>query len=65
MVGTARRHVEVWRNMVVTLDLALRGKPCRVYHHDVKVRAETVDADYDPDVLVTCSPKDLSAEQVA
>jgi Uma2 family endonuclease len=50
--------------MLSTLHQALRGKPCRAYGSDVKVRVEAVDAYYYPDVLVTCSPKDLSADQV-
>ena len=64
MVGVSRAHAEVARNMLSTLHLALRGKPCRAYGSDVKVRVEAVDAYYYPDVLVTCSPKDLSADQV-
>lgn len=64
MVGVSRAHAEVAANVLQALRNLLRGKPCRAYGSDVKVRVEAVDAYYYPDVLVTCSPKDLSADQV-
>lgn len=64
MVGASRVHAEVTRNFLVALDNALRERPCRAYGSDVKVRVETADAYYYPDVLVTCAESDLRATQV-
>lgn len=41
----------------------LRGNPCRVYNSTMKLRVETVDAFFYPDVMVTCHADDRNREQ--
>lgn len=64
MGGAARRHVTLSLNVASALDDLLEGKPCGVFIADMKVEVATASAFFYPDVLVTCDPADLRAEQV-
>ena len=44
-------------NMYSLLRDLLRGKPCRVYHSDIKVRISHKRY-FHPDITVTCDPRD-------
>lgn len=59
MAGGEDRNNTVALNVVLTLRQHLRGTPCRVYGLDVKLRVETADCFFYPDVMVTCSAADL------
>ena len=62
MVGASDRHVTLSLNIASALREHLRGGPCRVYIADMKLRVETVDAWFYPDVMVTCDPADHERE---
>ena len=59
MTGTTRQHNEVVMNLVMQLRTALNGTPCRVFAIDIKVRVEAANAFFYPDLVITCSEKDL------
>lgn len=56
--GARDSHVTVAMNLSLLLLSHLRGKPCRVYMAEMKVRVEEADAFFYPDVFVTCDPRD-------
>jgi Uma2 family endonuclease len=60
MAGANERHEIVAGNCFALLHAHLRGKKCRVFKSDMKLRVQTDDKAvfYYPDVMVTCSPKD-------
>lgn len=58
MTGTTTTHNVIGSNFLVALRNGLRGKPCRVYMADVKLRVETANCYFYPDLMVTCSASD-------
>ncbi|MDD5390679.1 MAG: Uma2 family endonuclease [Gallionellaceae bacterium] len=58
MTGTTTTHNVIGSNFLVALRNGLRGKPCRVYMADVKLRVETTNCYFYPDLMVTCSASD-------
>ena len=63
MTGARREHVAVSLNIAAALKQRLRGTPCKAYMADLKLRIETADAFFYPDVMVTCHPEDNKAQQ--
>jgi Uma2 family endonuclease len=51
-------HVTIAGNLFALLLNHLRGSGCRVYISDMKVRLETLNRFYYPDVMVTCDIRD-------
>ena len=64
MTGASDLHNEVAGNLYTLLRQELRGTPCRVFMADVKVRIETADCAFYPDLLVTCAESDRSDRYV-
>ncbi|MFM2066519.1 MAG: hypothetical protein RLZZ584_1428 [Pseudomonadota bacterium] len=60
MAGGEDRNATVAGNLYIALRAHLRGTPCRAYGSDVKLRVETADAFFYPDLMVTCSAADLA-----
>jgi Uma2 family endonuclease len=60
MAGATETHELISINLVLSLGNHLRGKPCRVYKSDLKVRVQLLDKTYFyyPDVMVACDPDD-------
>lgn len=58
MTGGSREHNLITLNIGTRLRTHLRGKSCQVFVCDMKVRIETDDVTYYPDVVVTCNPQD-------
>ncbi|MGL5792878.1 MAG: Uma2 family endonuclease [Waterburya sp.] len=58
MAGATDAHVTIALNMAILLRSHLRGSGCRVYISDMKVRIESKNRFYYPDVMVTCEPQD-------
>lgn len=60
MCGAALRHNMISGNALVVLSILLKGKPCRPYNSDTKVRIDTADMKrfYYPDVQVVCKSND-------
>ncbi len=63
MTGARQEHVLVSGNIYAALKKRLRGKPCRAYVVDMKLRVETANAFFYPDVMVSCHPEDHQAKQ--
>lgn len=63
MAGARQDHVIVSLNIASALKRRLRGTPCRAYIADMKLRVETADAFFYPDVMVSCNPEDRQAKQ--
>jgi len=64
MAGGTDVHNEAAGNLYVLLHQHLRGSPCRVFMADVKVRVETADCSFYPDLLVTCAESDRADRRV-
>jgi Uma2 family endonuclease len=62
MVGARREHVVVSGNLYAALKQRLRGGPCQAYIADLKLRVETIDAFFYPDLMVSCDPEDQAAD---
>lgn len=60
MAGACEAHVTVALNVAMQLRQHLAGSPCRTFITDMKLRVESRDAYFHPDVMVTCSPADVS-----
>lgn len=64
MAGGTNRHSEIALGFASSLRTSLRGKPCRAFPSDTKVRIELVNQTrfYYPDALVACE-KNKDSEQ--
>jgi Uma2 family endonuclease len=60
MAGGTKTHNHLTLNLATCLRAHLRGKPCRVFMVDLKVRLQISQEDifYYPDVVVACDPRD-------
>jgi Uma2 family endonuclease len=60
MAGGSEEHGTIVANLIAALHGHLRGKGCRAFVADMKVRLllRGEDVFYYPDVLVTCDPRD-------
>jgi Uma2 family endonuclease len=60
MTGASENHETVAGNLFAALHAHLRGKGCKTFKGDMKLRfqAGSVDLSYYPDVMVVCDPAD-------
>ncbi|WP_414530825.1 Uma2 family endonuclease [Nodularia chucula] len=58
MAGASDAHVTITANLVTLLRNHIRGTGCRVYVADMKVRIESLNIFYYPDIMVTCDQRD-------
>lgn len=58
MAGATDTHVTIAGNLFALLRSQVRGTGCRVYIADMKVRVETRNCFYYPDIVVTCDGRD-------
>lgn len=59
MAGSSEEHNLICLNIASALRQHLRGKSCKVFIHDIKVRIWlNHDLFYYPDVMVSCDPQD-------
>lgn len=63
MAGASNNHVLITVNMTTLLRNHLRGKGCRVYASDTKVRIESLNTYYYPDIAVSCDENDRNLTQ--
>jgi Uma2 family endonuclease len=61
MAGGSRRHSRLGVNVLTLLASYLRGRPCRVFNSDMKVRIDARHFVY-PDAAVSCDSRDLDDE---
>lgn len=59
MAGGSPEHGKLSVRMIVTLDNALRTKPCTVYNSDVRIKVEATGLDTYPDASVVCNKTQL------
>ncbi len=62
MTGARDTHNTIALNIASQLREKLRGRPCRAFIADMKLRVDTADAVFYPDVLITCDPRDKTPE---
>lgn len=62
MAGGTPEHAAVSMNVGTLLTNALRGKPCRVYSSDLRIRIHATSLGTYPDVTVVCGPVALDPE---
>ncbi len=60
MAGASENHETVAGNLSAALLLHTKGKGCRTFKGDMKLRLSLHEADliYYPDIIVTCDPRD-------
>lgn len=58
MAGASNNHVIIAGNLFSILRVGLRGQGCRPYISDTKVRIESKNTYYYPDVVVSCDPRE-------
>lgn len=56
--GASNNHVLITGNLATRLKTHLRGSGCRVFAADTKVRIESANIYYYPDVVVSCDDRD-------
>ena len=61
MVGAKKPHIIIASNLVRILGNHLNNSPCLVLSSDIKVRLESADCYYYPDVAVTCDERDTNS----
>lgn len=64
MAGATEEHEIVAMNLAALIHGHLRGKRCRVFKSDMKLRVDTDDkiVYYYPDIMVVCNPRDKNAQ---
>jgi len=62
MSGASDAHGTAAGNLFAGLHAHLRGTPCKPFIADMKVHVEAANSFFYPDILVTCDPRDRSAE---
>jgi Uma2 family endonuclease len=63
MAGGTQAHGTVVLNIATLVRTHLRGSQCRAFVENMKVRIETTDGYYYPDVVVTCDDRDRHLDQ--
>ncbi|MBD2740908.1 Uma2 family endonuclease [Coleofasciculus sp. FACHB-1120] len=61
MLGAKKPHIIIASNLVRILGNHLNNSPCLVLSSDIKVRLESADCYYYPDVAVTCDERDTNS----
>jgi Uma2 family endonuclease len=54
MAGATERHNTLVANLIMSIGIQLRGRPCKVYPSDLKVRIPNSTRFFYPDVSVVC-----------
>jgi Uma2 family endonuclease len=60
MAGASEEHNAISLNLATALQPHLKGRRCRAFIHDMKVRLQIAGDDifYYPDIMVACDPRD-------
>jgi Uma2 family endonuclease len=62
-VGCSPRHNLIVANIIITLGSQLKGRPCRVYPSDLKVRVPSAKRFFYPDVSVVCGDDEFADDE--
>ncbi len=60
MAGGTPEHAALQAAVLIELGMALRGRPCRTYGSDLRVRVEATDLSTYPDITVVCGSLETS-----
>ena len=63
MAGGSERHNLIAANIIIEIGVQLRGRPCRVYPSDLKVRVPNSTKFFYPDVSVVCGAPRFADDQ--
>src|SRR2546426_6586677 len=63
MTGASERHNLIVTNLVRELSLQLKGRPCKTYSSDMRVKVGATGLFTYPDVIVVCGPTQFDDEQ--
>lgn len=61
--GGSPRHNLIVANIIITLGGQLKGRPCRVYPSDLKVRTPNSNRFFYPDVSVVCGDDEVADDE--
>ncbi len=64
MSGASEAHNTIALNVASELRAQMRGRPCRVYHADMRVKVSATGAYTYPDVVAVCGERQLEDEHV-
>lgn len=64
MAGGSDNHATVILNVAIAIKQHIKGIPCRVFTHDVKLHVDQANSYFYPDVFVTCSERDAKERLV-
>jgi len=62
MTGASEAHNLIVTNLILALGTPLRGRPCRLYPGDMRVKVQPTGLYAYPDVVVVCTKPDLEDE---
>jgi Uma2 family endonuclease len=62
MAGGTPEHAAIAANIIAALGARLRGRPCRVYSSDLRVRVRATGLCTYPDVTVVCGKQETDAD---
>jgi Uma2 family endonuclease len=62
MAGGTPEHAALTASLTVLLGVQLRGKPCRPYSSDLRIRIQEANVGTYPDISVVCGEPERSAE---
>jgi Uma2 family endonuclease len=65
MAGSSPEHAALTASITVLLGAQLRGKPCRPYSSDLRIRIVKADASTYPDLSVVCGALERSQEDLS
>lgn len=63
MTGGTQAHNIITLNLATLLRNHVRGTGCRTFMENIKVRIETADVYYYPDVVVSCDSRDINPSE--
>jgi len=63
MTGASEAHNLIVVNTVASLHAQMKGRPCRVYANDLKVRVQQADAGLYPDIVALCGDRDFYGDR--
>lgn len=63
MVGASENHNIIVANLTALLVTQMKGRPCRVYANDMKVRIDMEDACKYPDITALCGDREFFDER--
>lgn len=63
MAGASERHISIVANLMYILVGQLRGRPCKAYSNDMRVRVSPTGLYTYPDVVVVCGPAQFADDQ--